>query len=148
MQGQCQGAGIGAEPGGKDHQRGPHQFRNRAQGVEHQARRALQRPAEAPGRGQCQQQAEYRREQGAQGGHGDGFQSAVADGLQMARAQVRAEKTLRIGAHLLQVAAATQLAEVDAQVDERGDHRCADAQQQHQVDQAIHASLQRNRRLS
>ncbi|MNR48509.1 hypothetical protein D3C85_1677540 [compost metagenome] len=78
----------------------------------------MQGPAKAPGRGQRQQQAEYRREQGAQGGHGNGFQGAVTDGLQMARAQVGAEKTLGISTHPVQVAAAAELAEVDAQVDE------------------------------
>ncbi|MNC68753.1 hypothetical protein D3C75_1193860 [compost metagenome] len=66
----------------------------------------------------------------------------------MARAQVRAEKALRISAHLLQVIAIAQRAEVDAQVAEGRDHRSADTQQQRQIDQAIHASLQRSRRLS
>jgi hypothetical protein len=72
----------------------------------------------------------------------------VTDGLQMARAQVRAEKTLGISTHPVQVAAAAELAEVDAQVDERSNDRCADAQQQDEVQQAIHVSLQRSRRLS
>ncbi|MNP21465.1 hypothetical protein D3C76_1140830 [compost metagenome] len=72
----------------------------------------------------------------------------MGDGLQMTRAQVRAEKALGIGAHLLEVAAVAQCAEVDAQIAERSDHRNAQAQQQCQVDQAIHASLQRSRRLS
>ncbi|MNO90365.1 hypothetical protein D3C76_818720 [compost metagenome] len=66
----------------------------------------------------------------------------------MSGAQVRAEKTLNVGEHLFQVAAATQFAEVDAQVAERSEYCGADAQHQQQVDQATHASLQRSRRLS
>ncbi|MNV54456.1 hypothetical protein D3C71_1466500 [compost metagenome] len=144
---QCQGPGVGAESGCQHHQRGPHQFGNGAQGVKHEARRTLQRPTETTGRRQRQHQAEYRREQGAEGRHGHGFHGATADGLQMAGAQVRAEKTQHVGAHLLQVTAARQFAEVDAQVAERGHDRRADTEDQQQVEKAIHANLQRNRRL-
>ncbi|WVV49636.1 hypothetical protein THH46_13185 [Pseudomonas sp. NA13] len=48
----------------------------------------------------------------------------------------------------MQVAAVAELAQVDAQIDERGDDCRTDAQENDRVDQAIHASLQRSRRLS
>ncbi|MNC67613.1 hypothetical protein D3C75_1181230 [compost metagenome] len=72
----------------------------------------------------------------------------MADRFQMTRAQVRAEKALRINAHLVQIAAVAEFAQVDAQVDERGADRRADAQDHDHVEQAVHASLQRSRRLS
>ncbi|MNR60298.1 hypothetical protein D3C85_1817470 [compost metagenome] len=65
----------------------------------------------------------------------------------MAGAQVRAEKTQHVRAHLLEVAAARQFTQVETQIAERGDGRCDDQGDQHQVDQTIHANLQRSRRL-
>ena len=100
MQGQRQGAGIGAKAGGQYHQCGPDQLRNRAQGIEQQPRNRLGDGAEAIRRGQRQQQAEQRRQQGADGRHGQGFQRAVADGAQVHRRQVGRHEAGGVIGHL------------------------------------------------
>lgn len=72
----------------------------------------------------------------------------MEDRFQVPRAQVQAEEALHIGAHLLEAGGTAQFTKVQAQVGERSDNGHADARDQQQVDQAIHVSLQRSKRLS
>lgn len=118
MQGEGEGAGIGAEAGGEDHEGGPDQFGDGAQGIQQQAGGALHWPAEASGGGQGEGDAEDGGEQGAEGGHGEGFEGAVKHRAQVADAEVGAEETLHVGAHLFQAVGVGEFFEVEAQVAE------------------------------
>ncbi len=148
VQCQCQRASIGAEPGSQHHQHGPHQFRNGAQRIEQQATQAAQEPTEASGSGQCQEQTCNGGQQCAERRHGQGFQSALADCLQMSAAQVRAHEAQCVTAHLRQVVVTAQGEQVEAEVHKRCDHGRNHRQHDQQVARALHVNCLRSKRLS
>ncbi|MNE49457.1 hypothetical protein D3C80_1439770 [compost metagenome] len=138
MQGQGQGAGIRPQPGGQHHQRRPHQFRNRAQGIEHEARQRASDGTEAPGGRQCQGEAEQRGEQGAQRRHGQGFQAGAADLGEVRGGKVRREEAGGVVGHQRQPPDAGQPGEVQAEPGEGDGHGEQDRQQQGVVERALH----------